>query len=211
MRFETSSLLWVTLSCLVPVYEAGIQPFSLLLEPTDQFVHYNDGYIRGPGFIDLGGLQFTPISEAFTDAMIDIEGDTENDDMSDGGDPRRKLDQGGGLDVDGTVVDIVVFRLPQSCAHSKKECDWPSLGIGNRTDDGNLKWCCSRESYKAGICSKADFGRLIVDQEKFDAINGNHPYISIPSTGTVKKKLGKGKIDEVESGRLCMLHAMKYR
>lgn len=193
----------MSLCYLVPLYEAGIQPFNLLLEPTDQFVHYNDGYIRGPGFIDLGGLQFTPISDAFTDAMIDIEGDTENDDLYGGGD-RRKLQEGGGLDVGGSIVDIVVFRLPPSCAHSKKGCDWPSLGVGNRTEDGYLKWCCSRESLKAGICAKEDYGRLIVDDEKFNANHGNHPYISIPAEGMVVKTLGRGKIDEVESGEFCI-------
>lgn len=203
MRFEAWHLLAITLSCLPRVYRAGIMPFDLVMEPTDEFVHYNDGYIRGPGFIDLGGLQFTAISESFmTDIMIDkeSEGGTEGDDDAGAEQPPRRLDEGGGVDLGGSVLDIVLFRLPPSCAHSKKGCDWPALGVGNRTADGSLAWCCSREALLQGACDEKDLGRLILDNDKFNANKGNHPFISIPSEGAVSKRLMRGKFDEVESG-----------
>jgi hypothetical protein len=201
MRFEAWHLLAITLSCLPHVYKAGIMPFDLLMEPTDEFVHYNDGYIRGPGFIDLGGLQFTAISAAYvTDEMIDNESDGGGTEGDDEDEPPRRLDEGGGVDVSGSVLDIVLFRLPTSCVHSKKGCDWPALGVGNRTTEGALTWCCSREALLQGVCNKKDFGRLILDNDKFNANNGNHPFISIPSEGAVSKKLQRGKFDEIKSG-----------
>lgn len=201
-----------------------IQPFDLVLQPTDAFVHYNDGYIRAPGSIDLGGLTFTAISETYGiddeifEDIVDLLGDDvyenipnstlaplEGDDYE--GDPadeppRRRLD--GGIETDATALDIAIFRLPAKCVHSKTGCDWPGLGVGNRSDDGSLRWCCSAEALALGDCQEEDYGRLMIDPEKFV---GNHRFIVVPNEGPMSKQIKYGKMEEVQSGTYVVLYA----
>ena len=196
------------LALLVCVTHAGIQPFDLILEPTDAFVHYNDGYIRAPGFIDLGSLTFTAISEPYS-YNEPIESDDE--DMGEMGDDniRRQLD--GGVETEGTVVDIAIFQLPSKCVHSKAGCDWPSLGVGKRSEDGSLRWCCNREAMDLGICENHpdNYGRLMVDNEYFKLHNAthHHRYVTVPNEGPMSKKIKNGKMEQVESGTYVVLYA----
>jgi len=205
----TCARLWLVV-LLAPLTQAGIQPFDLLLPPTDAFVHYNDGYIRAPGFIDLGGLTFTAVSESFTvddtfEGDVDDEVMEGDDKLLDGNnDPRRKLD--GGVEVEGTAIDIAVFHLPRACAHSRAGCDWAELGVGKRSDDGSLRWCCSREAIDLGICDEDDgqVGRLMIDGTKF---KGNHRFVTIPPEGVMSKQIRYGKMEETESGTYVVIYA----
>ena len=73
----------------LPTVHSGYVDYELLLEPTASFVHYNDGYIRGPGFIDLGSLSFTPLSD-----IIDTKTDDSiNDDGGGNNRHRRQLNE----------------------------------------------------------------------------------------------------------------------
>jgi len=205
-------LCWLALA---PLSQAGIQPFDLLLPPTDAFVHYNDGYIRAPGFIDLGGLTFTAISEAF-DEIYDggvedddgdfMEGTDDNPDAVATEPPRRKRRLEGGVETDGTAIDIAIFVLPRTCVHSKSGCDWADLGVGKRSDDGSLRWCCSQEAMDLGICDGNDneYGRLMIDGTKF---KGNHRFVEVPHEGIMSKQIRYGKMEETESGTYVVIYA----
>lgn len=207
--FTCSTLLWLAL--FLPIGKAGIQPFDLLLEPTEEFIHYNDGYIRAPGFIDLKGLVFTALSDSF----VSNDDDTDNlgsDDKFSGGDssspPRRnsnrKLD--GGIEDGGTDVDIAIFRLPRKCVHSKAGCNWPELGVGKISDDGSLRWCCSQEAIDLGLCNDQDngFGRLIIDKNLFQGVRR---FVSVPREGPMNKTVRYGHVEENQSGTYVVLYA----
>lgn len=206
-HYYSSSLLTLIILCCNTVH-AGIQPFDLILEPTDAFVHYNDGFIRAPGFIDLGSLTFTAISEPYSsndDPLFNDDGDF--GEMGD--DNIRALD--GGVEVEGTVVDIAIFQLPSKCVHSKVGCDWPSLGVGKRSDDGSLRWCCNREAMDLGICedSPDNYGRLMVDNDYFKLHNAthHHRYVTVPNEGPMSKKIKNGKMEQTQSGTYVVLYA----
>ena len=214
---------------LIPlVLQAGIQPFDLLLPPTEAFVHYNDGYIRAPGFIDLNGVTFTAVSEAFDD-MDDIYmgEDSDFDEEEEGGGdetspdgttedegistqpPRRHKQQrlGEGVEENGTYIDIAVFRLPRSCARTTKGCDWADLGVGKRSDyDDSMRWCCSDEAIDLGICDEEEigYGRLIIDKDKY---KGEHRSVVVPSTGPMAKSISNGLMEQSESGTYVVLYA----
>jgi hypothetical protein len=74
----------LSLVLLLPGGKAEIRDVTILMPPTDEFVHFTDGYLIAPGFIDLSQLKFTAISE--TIGVVD----------DDGGE-----DGGGGFDVMG--------------------------------------------------------------------------------------------------------------
>ena len=234
------------LALLPCVLHAGVQPFDLVLQPTDAFVHYNDEYIRAPGSIDLGGLTFTAISEVFgnDDALLvlDIEEMLLGDDVLSnkpvnstmaptsgaGGEdkdeaPRPRLD--GGVESSGTFVDVAIFKLPAKwCVHTNSDCDlpglgvgnrsedgslrwccdWPGLGVGNRSEDGKLRWCCSPEALALGACEEEDYGRLMINKEKYV---GNHRFFLVPDEGPMSKQIKYGKVEALESGTYVVLYA----
>lgn len=215
-------LAWIALTPIA--LEAGIQSFDLVLLPTEEFVHYNDGFIRGPGSIDLSQLTFTAISEAFIsgdDDMMYNEFETSpEDDVSinptDDQPPLRmlRLDNNtmstdrfldGGIENDGTAVDIAIFPLPSKCANTRKGCDWVELGVGMRLD-GALRWCCSDEALQLGLCTDAEnnHGRLMIDQDKF---KGSHRFVTVPSEGPMSKKIRFGNVEVQESATYVVLYA----
>lgn len=203
--------------------EAGIQFFDLTLPPTDLYVHYNDGYIRGPGSIDLSALTFTAISDSFINVDDDttLAGDddtTTGDDnesgsnSNDDGQRARSLQRNvdnrlldGGVENEGSVVDIAIFALPPRCANTKKGCDWTALGIGKRSGD-ELRWCCSDDAIKVGACTNEDnnLGRLIIDKEKF---KGDHRFVTVPREGPMSKKIRYGNVEVQQSATYIVLYA----
>jgi Lung seven transmembrane receptor len=214
---------WYILS-IVPV-QGGFVDYELVLEPTAEIIRYSDGYIRAPGFIDLGSLTFTALSAAMGSDTADDEIDDPA--AGDGGGtrrydryrrrstrntkvltqqhvPHRTLD--GKADQYSTAVDIVIFRLPQSCAHKRTGCDWAELGVGKRIQDGALRWCCNDEAVELGLCKTdaTSYGQLMIDEKKF---NGNHRVITIPLEGAVSKQMKYGKMEEKESGTYVVLFA----
>jgi hypothetical protein len=214
---------------------AEIQDFQILMPPTELYVHYADGYVIGPGAsIDLSELVFTAVSEAHTNTLDDAmnvddatRGGTANGSGSGGG-RRRLLHQDvtsaatsssspsssssrhldGGVELDASYLDIVVFHQPDECASSRTGCDWDKLGVGgNLGANGGLRWCCSQATSDAGLCDGSDYRqwqRLIINQTLFQ---GTIRSIIVPRDGTMSKKLRSGKIELEESGRYAVLFA----
>jgi len=223
-RFFSRSFLMAAMCCLVslPVLiTAEVQNFAILLPPTDMSIHYANGYLRGPGAsINLDALNFSALSEAFgTDDGLFFQDDklsagTQGDDKLGGDDGfagmagddvfrHRRLD--GGVEVGASQVDIVAFPLPDSCANSHSGCDWTTLGVGAKTTDGTLRWCCSQDSVDLGLCTGGDnLGRLIVQPGTF---TGEQRSISVPTTGSMSKKLKNGIMNFDQTGRFVVVFA----
>jgi len=219
MRSRPCSLLLtalVSMALLGTAAKAEIRAIDILMPPTDAYVHFTDGYLIAPGYIDLSGIQFTALTEALQDeddTSFFGAGDKNDDlgipdDLDDGfiaGEPprrrRRLLQYGilnrnleGGVEVGSTTIDVAVFPLPASCAGTRNGCDWTDFGIGGKLEDGTTRWCCSNDAIDFGLCSGGDdYGKLIIDDEKFD---GNHRFVEIAPTGSVTKALRYGKMEE---------------
>ncbi|GAX23593.1 hypothetical protein FisN_12Hh159 [Fistulifera solaris] len=185
---------------------AEVMPFNVLLKPDESTIHYYEGYIRAPGFIDLSDLTFNSDHNNFIDPNSAFTDDSMTDDEYVNDDStRRRLD--GGIETDGTAVDILVFRLPEKCASSRKGCDYTDLGVGGRADDGTLRWCCSNDAIDKGLCDRdqaAQYGRIIVDKSKY---TGDSRYVNIPSAGDVSKRIKLGKLDQREQGHYVVVMA----
>lgn len=190
----------------------GMVEYELALEPNSTIVYYNDGYIRAPGFIDLSDLTFTAISDpamdddgsAGMDGGVTTDDDTPPHSRGHRSTVVRRLD--GGMEKDGTDVDIVVFPLPSGCAHSRKGCNWAELGVGIQDDDKVIRWCCDDAAVTLGLCGNdaISFGRLILDLEKF---KGERHYITVAHEGPVRKTFRYGQMNETESGMYVVLFA----
>lgn len=221
---------WNLLICLLATIlevHAEIRPFSLLLEPASEYIHYVEGYLVAPGYIDLSKLRFFTVGtgdftvddDAFTIGTDDKSktANTQDDDgVSSGGSGggNRHLDQQqtkGTLDksefiVEGSALDIAVFQLPSECSSTRVGCDWVNLGVGARTNDGVVRYCCSNEAIDFGLCAGTTYGRLIMDGVKF---TGKHRLVNIPATGEYDNYLKYGKFEEREgfSGKYAIIFA----
>lgn len=79
------------------------------------------------------------------------------------------------------------------------------MGIGARADDGVLWYCCSSEAIDSGLCQGTQYGRLIMDTDKFD---GKHRLVNIPKNGEYDDFLKYGKFEEKsENGRYVVVFA----
>jgi hypothetical protein len=67
------------------------------------------------------------------------------------------------------------------------------LGIGKRSDEGTLRYCCSDDALSKGICEVTQYGRLIMDTDKFA---GKHRLINVPSTGAYDEHLKYGRFEQ---------------
>jgi len=184
---------------------AEIQPFNILLQPDETTIHYYDGFIRAPGFIDMTDLTFVTSANNYVDHDPIWNDDNLNDDeYGDGGPPeRRRLD--GGIEIDGTAIDILVFMLPEKCSKSRKGCDYTEFGVGGKSSDGTLRWCCTNDAIDKGLCSRDEpgqYGRLIVDKTKF---SGDSRYVNIPPAGDVTKRIKFGTMNQNKSGRYVVV------
>ena len=198
-------LLLLLFSALLAVIHADIKRFDVFLLPDESTVHFMDGYIRGPGYMDLSDLQFLTTSLDFRQNSGNSNDDayTQYQDDDDG-DGNRKLN--GGIDTDGTAVDIAIFHLPESCANTRKGCEFADLGVGKRNEAGELRYCCSNDAIDMGLCDMTDehYGRLIYDYQKFD---GDSKFISIPATGDVSRRIRLAKFEQEASGHYVVLMA----
>jgi hypothetical protein len=140
-----AALLSLALALLLPGGNAEIRDVTILMPPTDEFIHFTDGYLIAPGFIDLSKLKFTAVSEsiAFTDDMMydtddntDGDGDYEQEDDTipddDGG------DDGGMNDDDGENGGNRHRRLATSNRHrrQKKRVQQRQLKQSRQLDGG---------------------------------------------------------------------------
>lgn len=75
-------------------------------------------------------------------------------------------------------------------------CTWTDLGIGARTKDDVVRYCCTRDAIGLGLCEDDKLGQLILDQDaKF---LGKHRFLEIPPTGKFEKYLKYGKLEQKE-------------
>jgi hypothetical protein len=109
-----------------------------------------------------------------------------------------------------TTVDIVALPLPSSCLHSIKACDWTKLGVGAKHEDGTLRWCCTAEAQRLGMCltgaGSDQLGRLIVNKKLF---KGESRSIQVPDGGDAVhiSASNKPKIRAQESGQYVLILA----
>lgn len=161
---------------ILTICQAEKKPLDIELKPTDQFIHYTEGLIRGPGKIDLGDLKFVTVEEP----------------------PNRNLQ---GQNTDGTVIDIAEFHLPYVCARSNGGCDFTALGVGAKVD-GEKRWCCTDESVALGMCEKESLGRLIINTTRF---TGSSRFIEVPKEGVMSKQMRYGELDAKETGQYAVV------
>lgn len=132
LRFSGNLVL--CLVALLPVVCSEILPFSLLLEPVvrviccrsislvqslfinhpydrfltwtrqSEYIHYVEGYLVAPGYIDLSRLRFLSVNTG--DFVVD---DTAFDEGGRDDDGNRALNQDFGME--GSALDIAVFHL----------------------------------------------------------------------------------------------------
>jgi len=204
------ALAWLLLS---PA-NSEIRDLHFYLEPDSTLIHFSQGYVMAPGYIDLGELKFQILDndgfENFPDEF-DMGDDMDIDDLvgiaDDDGNatqpPRRRL-----ADPGITMLDIAVVYLPASCANTRTGCDWTEFGIGARGDEGDIRYCCSTDAVELGLCEGGDkYGRLIVNSTTFSG-SGNHRFIEIPPTGNMTEQIRYGKIEEPDkSGRFIVVFA----
>lgn len=179
--------------------QAEFRDIDIIMPPTDAYVHFTDGYLIAPGYVDLSALRFTALSEAAGDTVDDTlfgTDDAQIPDEDDVGDdmtqPPRLLE--GGKEVGATTIDVAVFPLPASCANTRSGCDWTDLGIGGKLEDGTTRWCCSNDAIDFKLCEGGDdYGRLIINDDKFV---GDLRFVEIAPSGAVTKALRSGKMEE---------------
>ena len=242
MRTCPRFTLGITLfSSILPV-TAEIREFDLVLPPSNEFIHFTHGYLRAPGYIDITSLTFEARWESFADLGDDMVGPNgEVDDLvgqdnigNDDGQRRtlsriakssstgvafevsdrkdsRQLDRG--VETEKFFVDVAVFREPGKCAKKKNGCNWTELGLGAKTDNSTLRWCCSEEAIDMGLCPASSLGRLILkegqDEDK-PHFSGDHRTIEIPISGSTIEQLKYGKFEETRSGRYVVVFANCY-
>jgi len=204
-----------------------IRDFRVILEPDSTVVHYSEGYLIAPGYIDLSDLKFATTLET---EFIPLDTDDANypDEVDDdkaggeGGGAAAPADgpaapaggkDGGGRDLRAlagpgvTQLDIAVLHLPGDCANTRTGCDWVDFGVGARSATGeDVRWCCSNDAVELGLCEGGPkYGSLIINTTLF---TGSHRYVEIPPTGEISDEIRYGKIEEPDqSGRYVVIFA----
>jgi len=182
-----------SLASLVRVARCEIRAFNLLSEPAPEYIHFVDGFLLAPGYIDLSELLFVASTK-------------------DGGSRHRSLanessssNSGADSSMDGSALEIAVFQLPEECDSTRMGCDWTELGVGAaRSEDGLLRYCCSADAIAMGLCEGTEYGKLIMDAEIF---TGKHRLIDIPANGEYSTHLKYGRFEETESGKYVVIFA----
>eukprot|EP00956_Cyclotella_meneghiniana_P018938 scaffold31982_cov23-Cyclotella_meneghiniana.AAC.2 len=216
----TTMLLLLLLHLLPTSTNAEHRRFDGPINAASNYIHYSEGYVVTPGYVDISDLVFEAVGEAGNGEMMmdyyddgvgydDDDGVMEygDDDGGDGDDERRRLDDNGGVE---TYVDIVLFHEPSKCANTRFGCDWTELGIGASDTTGNLRWCCSDDASALGLCTggPSQEGRLIVDPTKF---RGQHKFLAVPPQGEWRRNVQDGLFvldnKEESSGKYVMVVA----
>lgn len=179
-----------------------------------------------PGYINLGELKFQTLDDGYMPDDFELNDDGDVDDIVEGDDDGEEENADDGLDDDGaedgeseepprrledggiTMVDIAVMYLPASCANTRTGCDWTDYGIGAKSEEGDIRYCCSEDAVNMGLCKRDDkFGRLIVNTTVFSG-GGNHRFIEIPQEGEITDEIRYGRIEEPDnSGRYIVVFA----
>lgn len=198
------------------------------INAASNYIHFSEGYIVTPGYVDISSLVFASADEGSSpSAYVPEDRDwNDNDDKYDAvieeshddrvsGNDDRNLEEKIGDDAESdiisgsTYVDIVLFHEPPECANTRLGCDWTQLGVGADDGVGNLRWCCADDAIGLGLCkggAKQD-GRLIVDPDKF---NGQHRFLGVPPSGEWSRAVKFGMFDLQEkdgNGKYVMVVA----
>ena len=219
--------LTLLLLCL-PVVVGEIREFHVVLEPDSTVVHYSEGFLKAPGYIDLSDLKFSTTSSSYPDDFDpsiaddatypdeadDVLGgeDDDNDDISPEAPAATNATDGGYRRLVGSgvsQVDIAVMHLPGSCANTRSGCDWTDFGVGAKSPEGDIRWCCSNDAVELGLCEGGPkYGKLIINTTLFSGA-GSHRLVEIDPTGdVVDQKLKYGKFEESDkSGRYVVIFA----
>ena len=104
-------------------------------------------------------------------------------------------------------MDIAVFEEPRECVGTAEGCDWTELGIGARTELGDVHWCCWGDALELDICqsrsdSQTPKGHLIMNKTSFV---GQSRSVNIPSSGSASVKFGH--MEESVSGKYVIVIA----
>jgi Lung seven transmembrane receptor len=84
-------------------------------------------------------------------------------------------------------------------------CDWSQLGVGARSAEGQLRYCCSNDAIDLGLCAGTQYGRLIMNGTEYP---GKHRLINIPATGELSTHLKYGRFEETkQSGQFVVVFA----
>lgn len=67
------------------------------------------------------------------------------------------------------------------------------MGIGKRSEEGILRYCCNDDAIAQGICQGTQYGRLIMDTDKF---TGKHRLVNIPASGDYDAHLQYGRFEQ---------------
>lgn len=97
---RTALLIILSLSAV----RAEIREFNGVIEADSSFVHYSEGFIIAPGFIDLSGLTFTTMTAGeagdydpeMRDPSDESAGNSEDDDKTNPGDADANPNKDGG-------------------------------------------------------------------------------------------------------------------
>mmetsp|Transcript_5329 Transcript_5329/g.7838 ORF Transcript_5329/g.7838 Transcript_5329/m.7838 type:complete len:606 (+) Transcript_5329:3-1820(+) len=212
--------------CIVNVV-SEIRSFKGRVDAASNFIHFSEGYLIAPGYVDLSDLVFTTLDDDEFDDNFDDQQGFDDDEQDEDGNDKKEEDGGDGgrrsldghknkdkdMDTDptdgdiGSTVDIVLFHEPSSCSNTRAGCDWTDLGVGASNGEGGLRWCCSNDAIDLGFCEGGpnQYGRLIVNSTTFE---GQHRFINVPSKGDMKTTVKYGKLEEkTDSGKYVLIVA----
>lgn len=169
------------------------------IKPTSSVVHFRQGYIMAPGYIDLSDVTFS-VEDSIADEIDEAEVLDRDDGYYKEETDDMKQEMTGGSDGDPRVLDsitqaveVVVFEEPADCARSDA-CDWSRIGLGIKDSEGHSHWCCSDDEITSGLCTTEThtFGKLMIDKARF---KGVYRSIPIPSEGPFKSNEKVEKMD----------------
>ena len=104
-----------------------------------------------------------------------------------------------------TYTHTYTHTQPNDCANTRAGCDWTQLGVGARTEDGVIRYCCSNDAIDLGLCPGSQYGRLILDTKKF---SGKHRFQEIPATGNFDGQLKYGRFEQAaDNGKYILVMA----
>jgi hypothetical protein len=235
MRSHALSLLLYNILTLPTTCE--IRSFQGPLDAASNYIHYSEGFIVAPGYVDISALTFSTNDAAYEgkyrepDASTGTAGENKakdesgaeekdeketTDDAADddadaenGDDDKKDGDGGGGRSLKemDQIVDIVLFREPHNCSNSKAGCDWTELGIGASSSAGELRWCCWEDAVDLGLCQGGPEEWGRLIMNR-TRYEGHYRSISVSETGHQEAKVKYGKLDEEKySGKFILVMA----
>jgi len=95
---------------------------------------------------------------------------------------------------ENTKIDVAVFSLPDT--NSSLSCDWVELGIGAKSPEGEIHWCCNNVSLAMGLCEKSAIDRLIYNRSTY---KGYRRQLEFPAIGEFVEIIHQGEIDASQS------------